>query len=270
MKKLVLTVMLLMVFCSTALGAEITADDAFRIASQPTDDPIIGVWRMHHTINTFRGEITHLAIVPNTTDRREGWPYLGIMLEDGFQMRRGGVVMALNHTDVSYIYDVVITTKGDILGIVDAEGAGAAFLLPENVLDMSRIIAQSRGGVLSIDTAIRVIAGTFSIDTVIRAPISHMVKVQGFQMKSDGTLARTSGLTFDGLMISAADPNGLAYQADLRSGDTILEINGRAADQAMLRDIDARLAAGRSVTIQYERNRQRNLVTLRNNNPRTS
>ena len=74
---------------------------------------------------------------------------------------------------------------------------------------------------------------------------------------------KSSGLSFDGLKITIVEPGGIAAQAGLKPGDKILGINGRPADENMLQDIDVRLAARRTVMIEYERDGERDLATLR-------
>ena len=74
---------------------------------------------------------------------------------------------------------------------------------------------------------------------------------------------KTSGLSFDGFIIKAIEPGSLAEKAGLQPGDTIVEINGKSADENALKNIDVRLAAGRYVMITYERNGNKDLVTLK-------
>ena len=90
-----------------------------------------------------------------------------------------------------------------------------------------------------------------------------MAKVRDFQMEIDGQKYSPSGLSFDGLKIESIEPGSFAEKCGLQPGDTIVEINGRPADENMLKDIDVRLAAGRSVMIVYEREGRKDLVTLK-------
>ena len=79
----------------------------------------------------------------------------------------------------------------------------------------------------------------------------------------DPISTKSSGLTFDGLTIKSVDPGSLAEKIGLKPGDVIIEVNARLANQEIVKDIDARLAAGRSVIITYERNGTKDMVTLK-------
>ena len=72
-----------------------------------------------------------------------------------------------------------------------------------------------------------------------------------------------SGLLFDDHVISFTEPGAIGEQTGLQPGDKILSINGRPADEDSLNIIDERLTAGRSVMIEYERDGQRKIATLR-------
>ena len=249
MKKHALTVLLFLAVCGMAFGNEqITAEEAFRIALRTTNDPVVGIWRMHPNSG---GRVAHIAIVPNATSKRKNWRYLGIMLEDGFQIKKNGVKIALNHTLFGEAtYDVILSNRVSKTGNVYPDGAGFAFL-NGNVLDMSRVVVPPEY--------------LISFDDLIdrQAPIAHMIKVRDFPMETAGQKFSLSGLSFDGIKIKTAEPGSLAENAGLKPGDTILEVNGRPADENLPEDIDARLAAGRAVMIEYERDGVRDLVTLK-------
>jgi hypothetical protein len=74
---------------------------------------------------------------------------------------------------------------------------------------------------------------------------------------------KTSGLAFKALQISAVEAGSMAEKAGLQVGDTILEVNGGTANEKTLKDIDVRLAAGRSVMLTYERAGKQDVVTLK-------
>ena len=250
MKKLVLTVILLMtVYEMTAFGAElITADDAFKIALRTTNDPIVGVWRMHPDSG---GRVAHMAIVPNTTNKRENWSYLGIMLEDGFQIKKNGVKIALNHTIFGHTtYDVILSNRVSKTGAVYLDGAGFAFL-NGNVLDMSQVVVPSQYFM------------SFDDDIDRHAPIPYMVKVLDYQMETGNQKFNHSGLYLDGLRIKTIEPESPADKAGLKPSDTIAEINGKPADGNTMKDINTRLAAGRTVLIEYKRDGNRGIVSLK-------
>ena len=249
MKKLALAVVLVIAACGAALGAgQITAEEAFRVALLATSDPIVGVWRMHPHSG---GRVAHMAIVPNTTNRRKDWSYLGIMLEDGFQIKKSGIKIALRQTNFARTYDVILSNTASKTGAIYLDGNGFAFL-NGIILDMSKV------EVPYVD-----IESLFLKDLYRYAPIVYMIKVRNFQMEAADQKFSLSGLSFAALRIDAVEPGSIADRAGLKQGDTILEINGRSADEKALKDIDARLAAGRSVTIGFERGGKMDIATLR-------
>ena len=75
--------------------------------------------------------------------------------------------------------------------------------------------------------------------------------------------AKASGLAFDGVKISGVEPGSLADKAGFKEGDVLVEINGKPASAKNLEDIDARLAAKRSVIITYERDGKKGVITLK-------
>lgn len=75
-----------------------------------------------------------------------------------------------------------------------------------------------------------------------------------------------SGLTWEGLRIKSIEAGSVAEKAGLKINDLIVEINGKAADEKSIKDIDARLTAGRSVMIIYERNGKQEVATLKRGN----
>ncbi|QTX31825.1 PDZ domain-containing protein [Aminithiophilus ramosus] len=74
-------------------------------------------------------------------------------------------------------------------------------------------------------------------------------------------ILRVSG---DGV-IDEIEKGSIAEKNGLKPGDRILEINASAIDfsKPWLKDIDNRIQSGRSVTIVYERNEERDIVTLK-------
>ena len=170
MKKLILAALLALMFCGAAFGAaQITAEEAFIIASQSADDPIVGIWRMH-PINGGYSKIAHMAIVPNTTNKRQNWSYLGIMLEDGFQLKKSGVKIALRQTRFAQTYDVILSNRVNKSGNVYVDGSGYAFLRGR-FLDMSRVEVPPEETI-------------FDGDVDRYPPIIHMIKVRNFQMET--------------------------------------------------------------------------------------
>ena len=246
MKKLAFAVVLVLAICGVAYGAgQITAEEAFKIASRATSDPIVGVWRIHPTSG---GRIAHMAIVPNTTNERKNWSYLGIMLEDGFQIKKGGVKIALRQTNFAHTYDVILSNTASRTGAIYLDGNGFAFL-DGIVLDMNRVKVPY--------------VTTILYDIERHAPITHMTKARDFQMGTANQKFSLSGLAFDGLKVNTVEYGSIADRAGLKPGDAILGINGRPADENMLKDIDVRLTVRRAVMIEYERAGTRGLVTLR-------
>ena len=249
MKKLAPAVLVVMVICGAAFGAEqITAEEAFRIAARSAGDPIVGIWRMHPI---HGGKIAHMAIVPNNTNRRRNWNYLGVMLEDGFQIKKGGIKIALRKTSFANTFDVILSNRASKSGAVYKDGSGLAFL-KGTLLDMSHVEVPSLETVLD--------------DTEIYryAPITHMIKIRYFQMQTtDDFDFNPSGLYLDGLKIKTIETGSPAEQSGLKLGDEITEINGRPADEKTVKDIDERLVAGRSVVIVYERGGDKDMVTLK-------
>jgi len=247
MKKLALTVLFILTICGIAYGAEqITAEEAFRIASQVTNDPIVGIWRMHPISG---GRVAHMAIVPNTTNKRKNWSYFGIMLEDGFQIKKDGIKIALKQTSFAYTYEVILSNTVSRTGAIYKDGNGFAFL-DGIILDMNEV-------------EVPYSPLFFDIDYYRYAPITYMVKVRDFQMEMANPKSNLSGLSFDGLKVLSVEPGYIADQAGLKIGDTILEINGRPADENALKNIETRLAAGRTIMIKYERDGKRDMVTLK-------
>ena len=72
-----------------------------------------------------------------------------------------------------------------------------------------------------------------------------------------------SGLSFDGLNVKSVEAGGIAEKAGLKAGDRIVEINARPADEKTLKDLDTRLASGRSVMVVYEREGKKDVATLK-------
>ena len=246
MKKFALAVLLVLVICGAVFGGEqITAEEAFKIALRVTNDPIVGVWRMHPSSG---GRLAHMAIVPNTTDKRKNWSYLGVMLEDGFKIKKNGIKIALKQTKFAHTYDVILSNTPSKTGAIYLDGNGPAFL-NGNILNMYKV---------EVPYAVSIF-----YDFERYAPITHMVKVRDFQMESPNQEFSLSGLSFDGLEIKAVEPGSIAESAGLKPGDAIVEINGRPSDEKALKDIDTRLAAGRSIMIEYERGGKRDITTLK-------
>jgi len=189
MKKLALAVALALAACVATFGAEqISAEEAFKIALRPTGNPIIGIWRIHSS----SGErAAHMAIVPNTTGRHGSWAYLGIMLEDGFLLRKSGIKIALRPTRFAHTYDVILSNTASRIGAIYLDGNGFAFL-DGAVLDMSRVKVPY--------------VETIFYDIERHAPITHMTKVRNFQMETASRTISLSGLYFDGLEVSAVTP----------------------------------------------------------------
>ena len=246
MKKILCMVLMIVCLPAAAFGAaQITAEEAFKIASQTTNNPIVGIWRMHPIKG---GKIAHIAIVPNTTNRRQNWSYLGIMLEDGFELKKGGVKIALRHTNFAdTTYDVILSNTISKTGAIYLDGGGYAFL-DGVLLDMYRVEVPY----VEIETA-------FGPDIDRYAPITYMIKVRDFQMGN----FKPSGLSFDGLKVKIVEPGSFAEKAGLKPGDAIVEINGRPANEKMLKDIDAGLVAGRTIVITYERGGKKDILTLK-------
>ena len=247
MKKLVLAVLLTVTTCGAAFAAsQITAEGAFITASKPNDDPIVGVWRMYPRSGGYN-KVAHMAIVPNTTNKRQNWSYLGIMLEDGFQIKKNGIKIALKQTSSAGTYKVILSNRASKSGALYVDGGGFASL---------------RGAFLSMSRVEVPYVNAIFDDYFDRyAPISYMIKVRDFQMET--IKFNLSGLSFDGLKIETVEPGSFADKAGLRPSDVIVEINGKTVDEGTLENIDARLAAGRFVILTYERDGNKDIVTLK-------
>ena len=93
------------------------------------------------------------------------------MLEDGFELKKGGIKIALRQTRYERTYDVILSNRANRSGAVYLDGGGLAFLNGV-FLDMHRVEVPY----VEIETL---------FDDDRYAPITHMVKVRDFQM---GTL----------------------------------------------------------------------------------
>jgi len=221
MKKLTLTVLLVLMVCGTAFGAQI-----FTTTIQNT------------TVQRVREVALPYMVGRNfAIDRVEDYTMTFTRGFGGFWVERRNMIIRFNVIQIGENVKLMVTQFEDS---------------PEAGISGQRNI----GHLIPLIREIR-----YSID---RTPLDQIVNEATNEQPQPSTpLVRSSGLTFDGLAISTVALGGLAEQAGLKPGDTILEINGRPADETMLRDIDARLADGRSVMIQYVRNGTRDLVTLR-------
>lgn len=248
MRKLFLSIIALLISTTSCMASESEAVvEAIRAASRPADDPIIGIWKVYdHASRENRS--FHVAVVENETDTRQGWGYLGIILEEGtnfFRIKPGSVILAFQATEIPRIYDARFVCRE---AVISMQAGGPAFL-DGKVLDMIRVQSLS--------------AGPVSPAFAKFAPVTHMVKVDDYQPKIDISTKR-SGLRFEGLRIQSIEPYGLAADSGLRVGDMIVEMNGRAADENLLSEIDTRLADGLSVTITYRRNGRLDVVSIKN------
>ena len=152
MRRVFIVFTIVLSLCSVCWGADLSPEKALEIAQMETSDPIVGVWKMYF-FNFKEEAVAHVAIIPNTDEKREGWEYIVIMLENSSSFNRGAVKMVMNHTENPGIYWAKTQEQ---VGFIRSSGNGPIFY-SEGLLDMIRI--QDQEG---------------------HAPVTHMIKVKDY------------------------------------------------------------------------------------------
>jgi hypothetical protein len=104
-----------------------------------------------------------------------------------------------------------------------------------------------------------------SIDGTPLDQIVNEAKEDGAREEEKKPKYRDSGLYFEGNKITKIDENSIADSAGLKTGDLIIEIGAKPVDGDLKKQIDQKLLAGRSVIVTYERDGNKDVLTMKQN-----